>query len=149
MQTSAVSTANNISAPEQKTKQNGSNDFETFLTLLTAQMRNQDPLKPMDSTAFVAQLASFSTVEQQIETNAKLDKILDTFNASPSTQLAEWIGKEISRTESDSGTPTEIAFELVTEVRIEQGNVVLVLADGTKTHADDVTSMRIPRPASA
>ena len=50
-------------------------DFETFLSLLTTQLRNQDPLKPLDSTEFVAQLASFSAVEQQINTNAKLDAI--------------------------------------------------------------------------
>lgn len=147
MQTSPILTANNnTSVPAEKTKQNGANDFETFLTLLTAQMRNQDPLKPMDSTAFVAQLASFSSVEQQIETNAKLDEILDAFSGSPTTQLTEWIGKEVSRGESISDTPTEIIFDLVTEVRIEQGNVVLMFAGGTKIHTDEVTSIRIPQP---
>ena len=47
-------------------------DFETFLKLLTAQLRNQDPLQPMDSTEFVAQLASFSAVEQQVRANDRL-----------------------------------------------------------------------------
>ena len=144
MQTSSVSPSTNITAPEQKAKPNGSSDFETFLTLLTAQMRNQDPLKPMDSTAFVAQLASFSTVEQQIETNAKLDKILDNFGASPSSQLTEWIGKEVSRSETRPEPPAEAVFEMVAEARIEQGEVMLVLADGTKIQAHDVTSMRLP-----
>ena len=50
-------------------------DFETFLSLLTAQLRNQDPLKPMESTEFVAQLASFSAVEQQVRTNDRLDEL--------------------------------------------------------------------------
>ncbi len=80
----------------QKAKETtGTNDFETFLTLLTAQMRNQDPLKPMESTEFVAQLASFSSVEQQIRTNDQLAELINAFSASPATGLAEWIGKEV------------------------------------------------------
>ncbi len=59
-------------------------DFQTFLTLLTTQLRNQDPLKPMDSTQFVAQLASFSAVEQQVRTNEKLAEIINLLS-SPAT----------------------------------------------------------------
>lgn len=50
-------------------------DFDSFLRLLTAQLRNQDPLKPIDSTEFVAQLASFSSVEQLIGVNEKLEEL--------------------------------------------------------------------------
>lgn len=50
-------------------------EFETFLTLLTAQIRSQDPLAPLDSTQFVEQLATFSSLELQAETNQKLDQI--------------------------------------------------------------------------
>ena len=56
-------------------QQSGSSDFTTFLKLLTAQLRNQDPLKPLDSTEFVAQLATFSSVEQQVKTNDTLATI--------------------------------------------------------------------------
>jgi flagellar basal-body rod modification protein FlgD len=52
-------------------------DFQTFLTLLTTQLKNQNPLEPLDSTQFVAQLASFSSVEQQVKTNDRLADILD------------------------------------------------------------------------
>ncbi|MEO1689072.1 MAG: flagellar hook capping FlgD N-terminal domain-containing protein, partial [Pseudomonadota bacterium] len=72
-----------------------STDFETFLTLLTAQMRNQDPLQPVESTEFVAQLASFSAVEQQIGTNERLDSLLDAMNGGSGAGLAEWIGREV------------------------------------------------------
>lgn len=70
-------------------------DFETFLTLLTAQMRNQDPLQPMDSTEFVSQLASFSAVEQQIESNKRLDALIDAVAGGSGAGLAQWIGKEV------------------------------------------------------
>jgi flagellar basal-body rod modification protein FlgD len=51
-------------------------NYDSFLKLLTAQMQYQDPTKPMDATQFVAQLASFSNVEQAIKTNSKLDSLL-------------------------------------------------------------------------
>ena len=52
-----------------------------FLSLLTTQIRNQDPLEPMDSTGFVEQLATFSTLEQQVQGNAYLAEILDALRA--------------------------------------------------------------------
>ena len=74
-------------------------DFQTFLSLLTAQMRNQDPLKPIESTEFVAQLASFSTVEQQIRANDRLDAIHDALTRGEGAGLAEWIGREVRTAE--------------------------------------------------
>jgi len=50
-------------------------EFTTFLTLLTAQIRNQDPLAPLDSTQFVEQLATFSNLELQAEGNQTLEDI--------------------------------------------------------------------------
>ncbi len=70
-------------------------DFDTFLQLLTTQLKNQDPSKPFDSTEFVGQLASFSSVEQQISTNAKLDELIASLNGDATSGLAEWVGKEV------------------------------------------------------
>lgn len=70
-------------------------DFDTFLTLLTAQMKNQDPLKPIESTEFVAQLAQFSAVEQQIASNDTLTSILEAITASNAGSLADWLGREV------------------------------------------------------
>ena len=84
-------------------------DFETFLKLLTTQMQNQDPLKPMESTEFIAQLATFSGVEQQIRSNTRLDTIIDVLGGG-SAGLAEWIGREVRAPASADfrGTPIEI-----------------------------------------
>ncbi len=49
---------------------------DTFLMLLVAQLKNQDPTKPMDSTQYVGELATFSQVEQATKTNQKLDSLL-------------------------------------------------------------------------
>lgn len=74
-------------------------DFESFLKLLTAQLQNQDPMEPLDSTQFVAQLASFSTVEQLVSANERLDALaIQTQNADIAS-FASWIGREVSATD--------------------------------------------------
>ncbi len=219
MQTSDISAASRTdiaAASSQDASTSGSGDFKTFLTLLTAQMRNQDPLKPMDSTEFVAQLASFSSVEQQIETNGKLDDLLDLFTNSPTANLTEWLGKEVRHAGAASfdGSPVEIdttihpsadgarlvvrddnaeivhtqnfdpssdmvtwdgttqgtataptgrytfeiesyadgnllevkpgsVFDLVTEVRLEQGETILLFEGGTTLLAEDANAVRM------
>jgi len=70
-------------------------DFETFLTLLTTQLQNQDPLAPMESTQFVAQLANFSAVEQQVKTNDLLEGLVSTLGGESATALASWIGNAV------------------------------------------------------
>lgn len=68
-------------------------DFQSFLRLLTAQLENQDPLSPLDSTQFVAQLAGFSTVEQLVRANERLDAIAGGADAGLD-RYASWIGRE-------------------------------------------------------
>lgn len=70
-------------------------DFDTFLSLLTAQLRNQDPLEPVNSTDFVAQLAQFSAVEQQVQTNNVLTGILGLLGGGDVSSLASWLGAEV------------------------------------------------------
>ncbi|MCW5723320.1 MAG: hypothetical protein KIS81_00010 [Maricaulaceae bacterium] len=69
-------------------------NFEMFLTLLTAQMRNQDPLNPLDSTQFVNQLVNFSSVEQQIAANQHLQNLLMIQSASAQGAAVGFIGRE-------------------------------------------------------
>lgn len=68
-------------------------DYEMFLQLLVAQMQNQDPLNPAESTEYVAQLATFSQVEQTIQSNAKLDQMISSLSMS---QLDAVIGRNIT-----------------------------------------------------
>ncbi len=70
-------------------------NFDTFLSLLTAQLRNQDPLEPVDSTDFVAQLAQFSAVEQQVQTNTALTDILGLLGGGDVSSLASWLGASV------------------------------------------------------
>lgn len=85
-------------------------DFETFLTLLTAQLRNQDPLNPQESTEFVAQLAQFSAVEQQVRSNETLSSILAALGGTGAGALAPWLGREVEAPSAldYSGAPLEM-----------------------------------------
>ena len=69
-------------------------DFETFLTMLTAQMENQDPLNPVESTEFASQLAAFSTVEQQVLTNDLLGNLGAQLGVLGMGQLQGWVGMQ-------------------------------------------------------
>lgn len=69
-------------------------DFETFLKMLTAQARYQDPLEPIDSTEYAAQLAQFSMVEQQVQTNDALARLHQELGVSTLATLSGWIGKD-------------------------------------------------------
>ena len=71
-------------------------DYDDFLTLLTTQMKNQDPLNPADSSAFVEQLATFSSVEQQVQMNNKLDELISQNSLLTWSELAGWVGREVT-----------------------------------------------------
>lgn len=106
-------------------------DFETFLKLLTTQMRNQDPLKPVESTEFVAQLASFSAVEQQIRSNDRLDAILAALGGD-GAGLAEWIGKEVQAAAAVSFDGEPISIEVDPAPEAERAVLVVETVDGTE-----------------
>ncbi len=71
-------------------------DFTQFLTLLTTQLQNQDPLSPLDSKEFTDQLVQFTQVEQSISTNSKLDDLLALQIGSSSTSALGYVGLDIT-----------------------------------------------------
>ncbi len=69
-------------------------NFETFLALLTSQLKNQDPLSPVDSNQFTAQLTQMAGVEQQLLTNDLLKSLVEAQGGGGLGQAATYIGKE-------------------------------------------------------
>jgi len=69
-------------------------DYQMFLKMLTTQMKNQDPLNPVDSTDYATQLATFSGVEQQVQTNQLLQSLVGQLGVSGMAQLASWVGMD-------------------------------------------------------
>ncbi len=78
----------------EKPKGGIASDFETFLKMLTTQLKNQDPTSPMDSADFAVQLATFSGVEQQVKTNDLLESLNSRLNESSLSEIAGWVGME-------------------------------------------------------
>ncbi|HEY7978875.1 MAG TPA: flagellar hook capping FlgD N-terminal domain-containing protein [Rhizomicrobium sp.] len=75
-----------------------SGNFDTFLTLLTTQLRNQDPMNPMDSDQFTQELVSFSGVEQQINTNDNLKTLISLQQGNTTSNAISYLGKSITIT---------------------------------------------------
>ena len=73
-----------------------SDDYQSFLKLLTAQLANQDPLEPMDSSTFVTQLAQLSQVEQAISTNASLELIANQLANAGLQGDMQYIGRTVT-----------------------------------------------------
>jgi flagellar basal-body rod modification protein FlgD len=71
-------------------------EFNSFIKLLTAQVRNQDPLSPLDSTQFVQQLATFSALEQQVNSNTNLQSIATMLNDMTGLLASQWLGQSVS-----------------------------------------------------
>ncbi|MGY5778617.1 flagellar hook assembly protein FlgD [Rhizobium sp. LEGMi135b] len=81
-------------------------NYNDFLQLLIAQMQNQDPTDPMDASQQISQLASFSQVEQQIQTNSHLETVLQNQWIS---QASDYIGKQIMSADGKTtGTIKEV-----------------------------------------
>lgn len=76
-------------------------DMNQFLKLLTTQLANQDPLSPMDSTEFTNQLVQYANVEQNIQTNDNLEKLISVQEASMTLFSANYVGKTITAASSD------------------------------------------------
>jgi flagellar basal-body rod modification protein FlgD len=78
-----------------------SGDYTNFLTLLTAQLKNQDPLSPMDATQFTQQLVQFSAVEQQINGNKKLDQLIGLQSTANAYGAVGFVGTSIAADSDD------------------------------------------------
>ncbi len=107
--TTASQTTTTSTSSSSSTSQTNTLNYNSFLQLLVAQLQNQDPTSPTDPTAFVSQLASFSSVEQQVNTNSKLDSLLTQNWLS---QAGSLIGRTIKS--SDGATSGAVASVAIT-----------------------------------
>lgn len=94
-----------VTAPDTSAAATGRNrlveSYETFMTLLTAQIQNQDPLKPMDSTQFTQQLVQMTGVEQQLLTNDLLEKLVANTGSGIQTSVS-LLGREVKATHDEA-----------------------------------------------
>ena len=122
--TSATGTKSTATGSTTNTSTN-TVDYNTFLQLLIAEMKNQDPTNPMDTSQYMSQFAQLSTVEQAMQTNSKLDALL---SSSALSQADGLIGRTASFTDSNGATVTG----KIASVSINTDGAVATLDNGTK-----------------
>lgn len=114
-------------------------DLGTFLTLLTTQLRNQDPTQPMDANQLTAQLVQFATVEQQLQGNRSLERLLELQQASQLGEAAALVGRRVAL-ESDRLPLQSGAAELTLPAagRARQARIEIRDAAGAVIRSEDV-----------
>lgn len=124
---SSKSAAAPVDTADVETKQAVSSDFDTFLKMLTVQLQNQDPLNPVDSTDYATQLATFSSVEQQVLTNDLLREVSATLSGNALQELSGWIGMEglVRAPTFFSGSPVSVRPDYAEEA----DDAVLIVRD--------------------
>jgi flagellar basal-body rod modification protein FlgD len=97
---SAPAANNGSSSSKSQTSSNATasiaNNFQTFLTLLTTQLQHQNPLDPLDTNQFTAQLVQFASVEQQMKQNEQLASLISIEKTAQSTQALAFVGNTVA-----------------------------------------------------
>lgn len=122
--------------PSPRTSHLGREDMDQgdFLTLMVAQLKNQDPLNPLGNEEFVAQMAQFSTLSGVTQTAETLSRIEARLGNSEIASAASWIGRTVTTAAGDSSE--------VTSVSMAAGeSLSLTLADGRQIALSDVTRL--------
>ncbi|MDW3223552.1 MAG: flagellar hook capping FlgD N-terminal domain-containing protein [Paracoccaceae bacterium] len=117
-----------------------SSDFETFLQMLTAQAKYQDPLEPIDSSEYAAQLAQFSMVEQQVLSNDLLQALSGQIGAGSIGEIAGWIGMEARTTApvKYDGSPITVVPKI--EAGADQAILVAYNARGDEVQRQPIST---------
>ena len=92
---------------------NLASDYEMFLQMLTTQLEFQDPLNPVDSSEYAVQLATFSSVEQQVLTNELLVELTQKMTSTGLNDLGSWIGRDVKSTAAANyeGQPITVGID--------------------------------------
>ena len=145
----AVNALANSEAKTSNSSNKLAKDLDSFLLLLTSQLKNQDPLSPMDSTEFTNQLTQFAQVEQQINMNAGLNNLVGLTQQSIAGNAVNYIGKTIEGESSQvplSGGKLKAAYGLMADtasttvvVRDDTGNIVFSKTGDTKEGVHEFT----------
>ncbi len=136
----APANATTITPKTANAKQNNDKNYETFLKMMTTQIKNQDPLNPMSADQLAVQLATFSGVEQQTKTNDLLSQLIGQNSLGAMGQMVGWVGKEARLAAPayfDGSTPVTISPNPVADA----DKAVLVVKDKAGT---EVSRTQLP-----
>lgn len=140
---SQVNEANDVDQTDGNKSAAADLNFETFLKLLTVQLEYQDPLNPMEDTEWTTQLAQYSSLEAQLESNELLEKLAAAENLSQEALAISYIGKEAlvpgSITATNGETPVSINYK---QENVSAQTVIEIREVVESTDADGNVSQR-------
>lgn len=128
MNTASISSST-TALSQKNEKAPGELGKDDFLRILVAQLSNQDPMKPMQDTEFIGQMAQFSSLEQMTNMNGTMNQFLSNQLQSSMTDYAHLIGKSVEWTENNeklSGTVDAVVYK--------DGSVLAELANGKQVN---------------
>jgi flagellar basal-body rod modification protein FlgD len=102
MSVGGVTSGSNAGASLATDRNTIAGNFDTFLSLLTTQLKNQNPLDPLDTNQFTSQLVQFSSVEQQLKTNDFLSNLVQATQNSQNNAAVSYIGRQVTSSGVDS-----------------------------------------------
>lgn len=131
-----VSAANTGQTQSEQNSQKLQDDLNQFLNLLVTQLKNQDPLEPMDATEFTNQLVQFASVEQQIYQNSNLEKLLSAYQSTQVSNLTGYLGTTVESNGSLfqlENSTAKMSYTLLDDTRAN----TLIITDekGTPVHS--------------
>ena len=147
-----MSTVTGVSSGTTNSTQTNKNVMgkDDFLKMLIAQLKNQDPLNPLDGTNFAAQLAQFSSLEQLQNMNTQLSALTSSLSSTSNSQLVGLIGNAVVANGNSitvTGATTQLAYNLsqnarqgTIKINDSQGNLVQTLSFGSQQAGSNTTS---------
>ncbi|MDC3416391.1 flagellar hook assembly protein FlgD [Aquibacillus salsiterrae] len=118
---------------------------EEFLKILMAQLKNQDPLNPMEDKEFISQMTSFSSLEQMMNMSKSVDNLVNYLSVKPVLQYSYLINKQVSYNRyDDTGAMTTSESGLVKAVRQSNGEAILELESGVSINVDNIIKVSEP-----
>ncbi|WP_449540011.1 flagellar hook assembly protein FlgD [Ferdinandcohnia sp. Marseille-Q9671] len=121
---------------------------DDFLKILMTQLQNQDPMNPMEDKDFIAQMASFTSLEQMTNMNSTLEKFVNGQQGEQLLKYSSMIGKEVEysykSTDENGNEVIKDGQGLVHSVSQKSGFIELELKDGTKIYSDEITKVKEP-----
>lgn len=113
-------------------------DFDTFLKMLTAQARYQDPLEPIDSTEYAAQLAQFSMVEQQVKTNESLMALAYGIGQTGFIEMSGWVGMEARAVAPVAFEGQPVTISPLPDASADEAFLIVTNANGEEVARDSI-----------
>lgn len=117
---------------------------DAFLKLLVTQLQNQDPSSPMDNSEFIAQMATFSTLEQMVNIGNKLDTMIDNNKQTSLVQYSSFVGKEVDWQSIDESGEEAVMTQgtgVIESIQFKDNQVSFILEDGTKLEPANISQV--------